>query len=34
MEAYKNEMPYNEIEENDETIKYAAKALNKMLELS
>ena len=34
MRAFKDDMPYNEIEENDETIKYAANALNKMLELS
>lgn len=34
MEAFKNEMPYNEIEENADTIKYAQKALHKMLELS
>lgn len=34
MSAFKDDMPYNEIEENSETIKYAANALNKMLELS
>lgn len=34
MSAFKDDMPYNEIEENDETIKYASVALNKMLELS
>lgn len=34
MSAFKDDMPYNEIEENSETIKYAADALNKMLELS
>lgn len=34
MRAFSDDMPYNEIQENDETIKYAALALNKMLELS
>ena len=34
MKAFKDDMPYNEIVENSETIKYAANALNKMLELS
>lgn len=34
MNAFKDDMPYNEIIENDETIKDAALALNKMLELS
>ncbi len=34
MSAFRDDMPYNEIEENSDTIKYAANALNKMLELS
>lgn len=34
MLAFKQEVPFNEIELDDETIKWAALALNKMLELS
>lgn len=34
MSAFKDDMPYNEIEENSETIHYAQKSLIKMLELS
>ena len=34
MSAFKDDMPYNEICENDETIKYAKMSLEKMLELS
>lgn len=34
MKAYSDDMPYNEIEIDSESIKYAASALNKMLELS
>lgn len=34
MRAFSDDMPYNEIVEDSETIEYAALALNKMLELS
>ena len=34
MSAFRDDMPYNEISENDETIKYAKMSLEKMLELS
>ncbi len=34
MSAFKNGMPYNEIEENPQTLELAALSLNKMLELS
>lgn len=34
MLAFRDDMPYNEIEIDSDSIKYAAKALNKMLELS
>lgn len=34
MSAFKDDMPYNEIYENDEIIKYAKMSLEKMLELS
>lgn len=34
MRAFYDDMPYNEVELDDESVKYGAKALNKMLELS
>lgn len=34
MRAFSDDMPYNEVEENEETIEYASIALNKMLDLS